>query len=259
MSKINYKQLDRFIISDVMTPFYEKRFKKLREMKLQDVLKRKNPYLYKAKNIQLAGDFSKYLLDAFLSSQEETIFGNLLEELAIHICSITYGGHKAEEGKFGSVDLIFKKGRKTYIVGIKSGPYWGNADQLSKMRNNFKKAKKILRAEGKKGRIIAVNGCVYGKENNPFKKHKKDYQKNYYKLCGQSFWRLISNESNLYKILIIPLDKEAKKKDEQFQKLYIKKINEMTKDLVNVFYANNTLDWSKILDYVSKEQSKNVI
>ena len=59
----------------------------------------KNPYLFKAKDINTAQDFVTFILDAHLSSQEETIFGGFLEELAIFICSQVYSGQKsAAEG-----------------------------------------------------------------------------------------------------------------------------------------------------------------
>jgi hypothetical protein len=60
------------------------------------VMKRKNPYLFKAKNIQTAEELVKYVLDAFLSSQEETIFGDLMEELAIFVCKKIFDGYKVE-------------------------------------------------------------------------------------------------------------------------------------------------------------------
>ena len=121
MKKINYKELNKFIVRDVIQPFYDKRIEKLRATRLKTILRRKNPYLYKAKNIQTSGDLARHLLDAFLSSQEETIFGDLLEVLAIDINKKVYGGYKAEENRFKSVDLIFRKNNITYIVGIKSG------------------------------------------------------------------------------------------------------------------------------------------
>lgn len=77
-----------------MNPFYDKRFEKLRQLQIRDIIKRKNPYLFKAKNIELAGEFVKSIVDAFLSSQEETIFGNLLEGFAIYISETLYGGVK---------------------------------------------------------------------------------------------------------------------------------------------------------------------
>ena len=254
MKKVDYKKLEKFIASDVIDPFYQKRIDKLKIIKMKDVMKRKNPYLFKAKNIQTAGDLVKDILDAFLSSQEETIFGDLLENLAINVNHSIFKGTKAEEGKFRSLDLIFRRDKKLYIVGIKSGINWGNADQVSTMRKNFKEAKRILRSEGETADIVAVNGCIYGKDNVVSKKHKTDSELNYEKLCGQKFWELISGDNELYKKLIQPLDKEVKKRDDIFKEIYINKVNEMTKDLIELFYTKNQLDWEKIVEHISKEK-----
>ena len=246
MKKLDYQKLNTFIASDVIQPFYKIRLSRLTGVKLSDVVKRKNPYLFKAKNIETAGDLAKNILDAFLSSQEETIFGDLMENLAVNICRQVFNGKKAEEGKYRSVDLIFERDKKIYIVGIKSGPNWGNSDQVNTMKKNFIKAKKIVRAERGKIVIIVINGCMYGRDNQP-------YKSGYRKICGQPFWELISGDNDLYKKIIQPLDKEAKKRDETFKQLYTKKINEMTKDIVRLFYTKNDLDWNKIVDYVSKK------
>lgn len=252
MKKLNYEKLNTFIASDVIKPFYEIRLDRLESAKLAAISKRKNPYLFKAKNIETAGDLAKSILDAFLSSQEETIFGDLMESLAIRVCHEVFDGKKAEEGKYRSVDLIFDRDKKTYIVSIKSGPSWGNSDQVNIMKRNLKIAKRFMRSELKKSSIVSVNGCIYGRDNNPHKVNK-DPDLSYYKICGQSFWELISGDAQLYKKIIQPLDKEAKKRDDVFKKLYVKKINEMTKDVVDLFYTRDNLDWEKIIDYVSKK------
>jgi len=109
MPKFNQDELQSFISEKVITPFYETRIKSLDDLVLNDVLKRKNPYLFKAKNIQTSEELVKYILDAFLSSQEETVFGNLMEELAIFVCKKAFNGFKAEQGKFKSIDLIFTR------------------------------------------------------------------------------------------------------------------------------------------------------
>lgn len=251
MKKLNYEKLNTFIASDVIQPFYEIRLSRLESAKLSDISKRKNPYLFKAKNIETAGDLAKSILDAFLSSQEETIFGDLMENLAIHVCHEVFSGKKAEEGIYRSVDLIFRRDGKTYVVGIKSGPNWGNSDQVNTMRKNLRNARKLLRAAGKK-EIVSVNGCMYGRDNVPHKVNKNP-DLSYYKICGQAFWELVSGNDLLYKKIIQPLDKEAKKRDEVFKTLYVKKINEMTKDVVDRFYTKDNLDWDKIIDYVSKK------
>lgn len=253
MKKLNYKKLNAFIASDVIKPFYEMRLDRLESAKLSDISKRKNPYLFRAKNIETAGDLAKGILDAFLSSQEETVFGDLMERLAIHICHEVFGGKKAEEGKYRSVDLIFERDKKIYIVGIKSGPNWGNSDQMNVLRRNLKAAKNMLREKAGKKRMVSVNGCMYGRDNKPHKVNKKDPGLSYHKICGQLFWELISGDNQLYKKIIQPLSKEAKKKDEIFKDLYTKKINEMTKDIVKRFYTDDNLDWDKIIEYVSKK------
>jgi len=253
MKKIDYEKLNSFIVSDIIQPFYQIRLNRLKPVKLTTIIKRKNPYLFKAKNIETAGELVKNILDAFLSSQEETIFGDLMENLAIHICQQVFNGKKAEEGKYRSIDLIFERESKTYIVSIKSGPNWGNSDQVNAMRKNFKKARQILKTKVDKKEIVSVNGCMYGRDNQPHKVNKKDPELSYYKICGQPFWELISGDKEFYKKIIQPLDKEAKKRDEIFKDLYTKKINEMTKDVVDMFYTKDNLDWDKIVEYVSKK------
>jgi hypothetical protein len=255
-----YELYNDFLVENVLTPFYNKRIDGLRDLKLGDVLKRKNPYLFKAKNIELAGDFVKSIIDAYLSSQEETTFGNLLEAFAIYVSSQLDGGFKS---KLKSLDLEFKRDGTYYIVGIKSGTSWGNSDQINAMKDNFKKAKQKLRESGIKEKIVAVNGCMYGVEPNPLKDKLKvngsfvdeDPDKVYFKYAGQDFWHFVSGDDNLYQKIIVPIDKEAKQKDQAFKTAYTSKVNEMTQDFTNEFMtADNLIDWVKLVDFVSKRK-----
>lgn len=166
MRTARYKAYHDYLAEHVITPFYQVRLNNLNGLKLTGVLKRKNPYLFKAKNIELAGDLVKSIVDAFLSSQEETIFGNLLEGFAIYVSKTLYQGFKSE---LKSVDLEFERGGTYYIVGIKSGTNWGNSDQINRMRDNFKLARTLLDQRGVRGEVVAVNGCIYGKDRQPFK------------------------------------------------------------------------------------------
>ena len=92
-----YQDYYDYLAEHVIAPFYETRLNNLRQLKLLSVLKRKNPYLFKAKNIQVAGELVTGILDAYLSSQEETMFGNLLEGFAIHIAAARDNGVKSDE------------------------------------------------------------------------------------------------------------------------------------------------------------------
>lgn len=250
MSESNHQIYSKYLIENVLNPFYDKRFEKLRQLQIRDIIKRKNPYLFKAKNIELAGEFVKSIVDAFLSSQEETLFGNLLEGFAIYISETLYGGVKST---LNSVNLEFERGGIYYIVGIKSGISWGNSDQINRMKDNFKKARMILRERGITQEIVAVNGCMYGKDKNPLKANQ-DPDQVYFKYAGQDFWNFISEDDNFYQEMIVPIDIEAKKKDEIFKATYSAKINEMTQEFMRYFMTNNQIDWIKLVDYVSKRE-----
>jgi len=63
------------------------------------------------------------------------------------------------------------------------------------MKDDFKRAKRTLGTNVSSQKVIAVNGCCYGKDDNP---DKGDYLK----LCGQRFWEFISGNENLYTDII---------------------------------------------------------
>jgi hypothetical protein len=183
-------------------------------------------------------------LDAHLSSQEETIFGDFLEGLAIHVCALAYGGRKSTtEG----IDLEFERDAARYMVSIKSGPNWGNSSQLKKMQDQFRQARRIL---GSKHRLIAVNGCCYGRENLD----RGDYQK----VCGQAFWSLISGQEALYMDLIEPLGKSAKHQNDQFQEEYAKVVNRFSRQLLTDFcHDDGQIDWEKLVSFTSAAKQVN--
>jgi len=82
-----------------------------------------------------------------------------------------------------------------------------------------------------------------------------DPDKRYYKYAGQAFWHFVSGDDDLYREIIAPIDKEARRKDETFKKAYAAKVNEMTQDFTNNFMTpDNQIDWFKLTDYVSKRE-----
>ena len=263
--KLTYQDYYDYLAEHVIVPFYEKRLNKLRLLKLKDVLRRKNPYLFKAKNIELPHDLMKGVVDAHLSSQEETMFGNLLEGFAIYISGHLYGGFKS---KRKSIDLEFQHAGKYYIVGIKSSTNWGNSDQIGALKESFRQARIALRAEGITQEIIAVNGCIYGKDRNPLKntvwrkgqgRIAVESDKVYYKYGGQDFWFFISGDDNLYREIIAPIDAEARQKDEVLKETYTAKVNEMTLEFMQNFMLEHRIDWLKLIDYVSQRKGKRPI
>ncbi len=231
----------RFYVENNIGSFHSKRLQNLEKLKLNQILKRKNPYLFKAKNILTAEQLVRTLLDAHLSSQEETIFGDYLEGLSIFINGKVFNGRKSSaEG----IDLEFNKDNIRYIVSIKSGPNWGNSSQIKKMRDNFKKAKRILRTGDSKLQIVAINGCCYGRDNNP---DKGDY----FKHCGQRFWEFVSGNESLYTEIIKPLGYKAKERNQEFLEKHAQIINKFTLEFSEKFCEDGIIDWNALVKFNS--------
>lgn len=243
MEALNINDVLQYVEEHIGT-FHEKRIQSLDNLKLSQVLKRKNPYLFKAKYVLTAEHIVRGIVDAHISSSEEGIFGDWLEGLAIYINNKVFNGRKS--GILG-IDLEFDKEDIRYIVNIKSGPNWGNSSQIAKMVSDFKTAKKTLRTSHSDIQVIAVNGCCYGRDNLP---DKGDY----YKFCGQRFWEFISGNGNLYTDIIEPLGYKAKEKNDVFMLSYAQMINKFTREFINDFCKENgEIDWEKLVRYNSAD------
>jgi hypothetical protein len=240
MKQLNLGSMNCYI-EDNIGSFHAARLRRLEELKLTKLLKAKNPYLFKAKNVMTGHDLVKTLLDAYLSSQEEALFGEFLEGLAVHVCGQVYGGKKsAAEG----IDLQFEKDAVIYLVAVKSGPNWGNSGQIANMKSNFIKAKRILKTNNPKVNVQAVNGCCYGKDIRP---DKGEYEK----LCGQRLWSFISGNEDLYVQIIEPLGHKAKQRNDSFQKLYAQVINKFEREVLKDFIQDDLIDWPKLVHFNS--------
>jgi len=242
MPKITQEKITKYV-EEHLPAFHRNRIKRLQELNLTKILKRKNPYLFKVKNITTANEFITTTLDAHLSSQEESMFGGFLEELAIFVCGEVFNGQKSTAT---GIDLEFNRDGAKYIVSIKSGPNWGNSSQIAKLKDNFRLAKRILGTNvASSPNVIAINGCCYGKDNNP---DKGDYRKE----CGQQFWSLISNNDNLYTEIIGPLGHKAKEKNDQFYEEYGKVVNKFSSEFIDLFCdSEGLIHWEKVIKFNS--------
>jgi hypothetical protein len=250
MPKLDLKEVTQYVENNI-EDFHNRLLETLNNLSLTVVLFKKNPYLFKAKALTNAPDIVKSLVDAFLSSREETIFGNWLEGLAIFINGKVYSGKKSSAN---GIDLEFDKDGVRYIVAIKSGPNWGNSSQVKKMIIDFNAARRALKTSGSKLTIEAINGCCYGRDGNPAKTD------NYSKLCGQVFWEFISKEKELYLKLVEPLGHKAKQKTDAFNEAYGKVLTRFTREFIEYFCKeDDSIDWDKLVKHNSSENSKDKI
>lgn len=225
-------------MKDNIASFHKRRIEKLESLRLNDFIKRKNPYLFRAKYLTKASDIVESFADAYLSSAEETLFGDWLEGLAIYVCAQVYAGRKSSTK---GIDLEFDKDGVRYIVAIKSGPNWGNSSQIEKIDLDFKAAQRTLRTGHSGLHVRAVIGCCYGRYNKPDKG-------GYLKYCGQDFWFFISGEKTLYTDIIEPLSVNAKERNDEYRTAYDNMINKMTKEFFAKYcLEDGSIDWNKIV------------
>jgi len=246
MRKLNLKDVTQYVEQNI-GDFHQRRLEKVTELELKEVLLKKNPYLFKAKNVLDASQIIKDILNASISSSEESIFGSWLERLAIYINDLVFKGRKAG---IAGIDLDFDRDGKRYIVAIKSGPNWGNDGQIKNLISEFNTARKRFSTSGGNVNLVCVNGCCYGRTRERYEYKSTG---NYYKLCGQRFWELISGDSNLYTNLILPLGHEAQERNDEFVQHFSNLTNRLTLEFMQGFCnSDGSINWEKLLIYNSE-------
>jgi len=230
-------------VTDHIGTFHARRLAGLERLKLKTILKRKNPYMFRAKNIETAAMLVQGILDAHISSSDEGIFGEWLEGLAIYVNQLTFDGRKSATP---GVDLEFDHEGVRHLVSIKSGPNWGNSAQINKMIDSFNSARRVVNTSGGNTHVKAVNGCCYGKLKRANEYREKG---DYYKLCGQSFWTFISGDSALYLKLIEPLSERAAESNAEFDAAYAKLIDRFSLEFITEFCDLDTgaINWQKLI------------
>ena len=149
MKKIDLKEVTVYVEKNIHT-FHDRRLEAMKGINLKDLLKKKNPYLFKAKHVETASELIGSLLDARLSSSEEEIIGDFLEGLAIFVASKTLGAHKSGITGF---DFEYGTTETYYIYALKSGENWGNSSQWDAREANCKAALKRLSTSGSKRNV----------------------------------------------------------------------------------------------------------
>ena len=241
MKPLNLNDVRSFI-NDNIGIFHENKLNVMKQINLNQLLKKKNPYLYKAKDLNVASDLVKDILEAYLSSSEEKIFGDFLEDLAIFIASKTCNGRKSAAT---GIDLEFEEQEKIYLVSVKSGPSWGNKSQQDKQEIDFKKAVQVIKQSKHSKSVEPILGICYGKTRTGFVRGAL-------KIVGQNFWFFISHNEDLYTDIIEPLGYKAKEHNQRFLKHKAKIINTFTKQFLEDFcIKDGSIDWKKLVEFNS--------
>lgn len=229
-------------IAVALENFYKSLIEKIDGLDVVKIMKRKNPYLYRAKAMENASDIVNSVLNAFISSSEETIFGNcFFEPIAI----AASGGNKAlAEG----VDIMIQDNDSNtiYAVAVKSGTSVFNADSKKRQEQNFMAASKL--AQQAKARFEAYIGYAYGKKKMSDRGTPKIYQE----LAGKKFWEELTGEEDFYLKIIRFMGTLPEQYVSAYKESYNKAFNRLVREFSNKFCKEDgSIDWEKLVEFNS--------
>ena len=182
------------------------------------------------------------VLTAFVSSSEETIFGNcFFEPLAI----AASGGEKAlAEG----VDIMYHDHdtNTIYAYAVKSGPSVFNADSKKRQEQNFLAAAKL--AQQAKARFEPIIGYSYGRKRESGKGRPKIYRE----LAGEEFWEELTSIPGFHKLIIKYMGTLPEQYVAKFKESYDKAENRLVREFSNKFCKEDgSIDWDALVDFNS--------
>src|SRR5205823_1229020 len=128
------------LIRECLATFYARRIAALEKLNLSNVLRRKNPYLFRAKGIGNASEMVTELLVAHVSSSDETIFGGaFFEPICKQVSKFIIAAARGS-------DFVLEADDAYQAISLKSGPNAFNSDQVSKLNDRFQEMENSLRA-----------------------------------------------------------------------------------------------------------------
>lgn len=229
-------------IAVALEQFYGTLIYKIDKINIKSIIKRKNPYLYRAKAMQSASDIVNSILTAFVSSSEETIFGScFFEPVAIAACN----GNKAlAEG----IDIMLQDNENNVItaIAVKSGPSVFNADSKKRQEQNFSAANKL--AQQARCRYDAIIGYCYGKK----KVTGRGIPRIYRELAGKEFWTEITGDEEFYKKIITFMGTMPERYLESYNESYNRAANRLVREFANEFCnEDGSINWQKLVEFNS--------
>jgi len=242
MEQIKLNEIRGFVKQHIQE-FHNARLQSLERTSLKGLLRRKNPYLYKAKNLITAGELVASILDAKLSSSEEEIFGEFLEHLAVFVAEKALGAAKSSAP---GIDLEYNDGRTRYLVSIKSGLNWGNSSQWKALEDNFKTVMKRVKQNKQIKDVRCILGISYGNDKT---RTKKGFIT---QICGQNFWHRVSGDEEFYVKIVEPLGYRAKELNDSFKQRKVQLINKFTGEFINEFCdKRGNINWEQVIRFNS--------
>lgn len=237
-------------VGRLLAILYGKRFAALDKLSLSRLLD-KNPYLYRALGYSDSSEFMMQLMVAFISSSDETIFGNdFLEPLAIFAARQANQHGDIERtvtvGAGAGQDIAIETATSYLAISVKSGKHIfnsqstkGQSSESTALHSRLKKLNKSIRS---------IIGYGYGR-----KLQRKASQ--HEKFAGQLFWQLLTGESDFYLRLSAAMETFAGEHGAAYKTTFELKHQQLLREfMIDYVDASGHILWQKIVEFNSAEK-----
>lgn len=234
------------IIAISLDEFYRRRIQRLIGLKLRAILRRKNPYMYKAIGALDPVDVIDEILKAYLSSSDEEIFGDAFFEPIAK--AVSGGVVSPTEG----VDIAIETTDRYTAIAMKSGPNPFNSSQIKRQSDEFETLRRRLIKLRKQ--FDPVLGHGYGRKQSP-STPKKLFRDS----SGQQFWEELTGDSDFYLKLVRFMEKSAVEAHRpEYQAAYKQARAIYLQEFLSDFCVNGLVDWEKLVQFNSGKDLVNL-
>lgn len=235
---MNSEELQQ-LITRQLNEFYQRRMQKIGTLRLTEILRRKNPYLFKALGSQNDREIVSGLLAAYLSSSDEGMFGDTFFEPIAK--AVSGGVVSPSEG----VDIAIETDQVYKAIAVKSGPNPFNSSQRKRQDDEFKTLRSRLLKLRKQFDPILGHG--YGKSRASSKTVI------YRDLAGQEFWEELTGDPDFYLKLIRYMQNEIIVRHRaEYELAWDVALNRYTRDFANMFCdEDGSINWEALVQFNS--------
>ena len=237
MANISPEALEN-LIEGCLNEFYDRRFEKLNQLKLNTVLRRKNPYLFRAIGTERASEIVESILQAYISSSDETIFGEVyFEKIATSLPGV-------QVSDAAGVDAIVVDPDTVHAYAIKSGPNPFNSSAKKRQHDEFMSLRNRLYKLQK--RFDPVLAYSYGRKTTLGSDNSI-----YREVSGKSFWKELTDDDSFYLKIITLMKDIPQRKKEEYRRKWDSTINRFEAEFIRDFcFEDGRINWEKLTEFV---------
>ena len=220
------------VVEEFEVTFTKPITEKVSKLRMRDIVKRKNPYLYRASGVSTCEEFVNRAFTEDTSTIGENYFGSFFESVA----RIVSGGIKPAGG--GEIDLEVRRDNAAYLYTIKSGPGGYNSSTEAKARTDLGHAERRLRQD----RVTTHKkmAYAYGRRTTSFKDGIE-------KLASKDFWYELSADEQFYRKLLEICAELTPLFEADVNAPYQRLLNEAHE----LFCEGDSIRWDKVIRIVS--------